>query len=99
MKTSSSPHQILHVQQRILGRNAELANRNRSYFQKMGLWTVNILSSPGAGKTSLIECLLAHATWAAKCGVIVGDLARIKESLSALGLPMVQHDKEGNLLP
>jgi hydrogenase nickel incorporation protein HypB len=65
----------LHIHQRLLGKNAEIAAANRSRFHGHGLLTLNILSSPGAGKTSLLERMLADRFSEGRVGVIVGDLA------------------------
>ena len=49
----------LHIHQRLLGKNAEIARSNRERFHAHRLLTLNLLSSPGAGKTALLERLLA----------------------------------------
>ena len=38
----------------ILGANEEKAQKNQSRLNKLGILTVNVMSSPGAGKTSLL---------------------------------------------
>src|SRR5579871_1933406 len=58
----------------ILGHNAELAAQNRRQFQEAGLRVVNLLSSPGSGKTALLERTLADLGDRIGIGVIVGDL-------------------------
>lgn len=69
------PPRILEVKQRLLGKNAEIAGRNREYFRSLGLLALNVLSSPGAGKTAILERMLADGFAGGKVGVIVGDLA------------------------
>lgn len=39
----------------VLARNDELAARNRDWLEERGTWAVNLMSSPGSGKTSLLE--------------------------------------------
>ncbi|WP_448562323.1 hydrogenase nickel incorporation protein HypB [Trichothermofontia sp.] len=68
----------LTIAQGILSKNDRLAERNRGYFQAKGLLVLNVVSSPGSGKTALLERLLQD--WPQQgehqrgVGVIVGDL-------------------------
>nr|WP_282560993.1 hydrogenase nickel incorporation protein HypB [Trichothermofontia sichuanensis] len=68
----------LTIAQGILNKNDRLAERNRGYFQAKGLLVLNVVSSPGSGKTALLERLLQD--WPQQgeqqrgVGVIVGDL-------------------------
>ncbi len=71
---SLSPR-VLHIHQRLLGKNAEIARSNREQFHAHRLLTLNLLSSPGAGKTALLERLLADRFANGNVGIIVGDLA------------------------
>jgi hydrogenase nickel incorporation protein HypB len=48
------PHTI-DIEQAVLARNDHLAAHNRAWLREHGLRTVNLMSSPGAGKTSLLE--------------------------------------------
>src|SRR5688572_22951186 len=83
---------VLHVQKRLLGKNAELARANRERFHAHGLVTLNLLSSPGAGKTALLERLLADRAAPARVGIIVGDLATDNDArrLARFGPRVVQ---------
>jgi hydrogenase nickel incorporation protein HypB len=56
----------------VLLKNDEQARRNRERFRAAGLLTVNVLSSPGSGKTALLERTVSDLPG---CAVIVGDLA------------------------
>jgi hydrogenase nickel incorporation protein HypB len=80
------------VQQAILEKNDRLAERNRGFFQAKGLFVLNILSSPGAGKTTLIERMAQDLAGRMRLGVIVGDLATDNDAtrLRAHGVPTVQ---------
>ena len=72
---SHHPH-TLAVHTRLLAKNDQFAQKNRDRFQACGLLSLNILSSPGSGKTALIE--QTAKVWgpgAERVGVIVGDLA------------------------
>ena len=48
------------VMQDILGRNDEIAGKNKSLFDKHGILAINLLGSPGSGKTTLLERTIAH---------------------------------------
>lgn len=62
------------IAQSILDKNDRLAERNRGYFSAKGLLVLNVLSSPGSGKTALLERTIKDAGDRLKTGVIVGDL-------------------------
>jgi hydrogenase nickel incorporation protein HypB len=85
-------HRTIDVQQAILEKNDRLAERNRGFFQAKGLFVLNILSSPGAGKTTFIERMAADLAGKRRLGVIVGDLATDNDAtrLRAHGVPAVQ---------
>ncbi len=62
-----------HTLMRILGNNEELAAHNREHFDELGLWAINLMSAPGAGKTRLLENILSSWT-EIKPYVIEGDM-------------------------
>jgi hydrogenase nickel incorporation protein HypB len=69
---------VVPVHQGILAKNDRIADRNRNFFRDRGVLTLNLLSSPGAGKTALIERMaqdLPQLDRPVKMSVIVGDLA------------------------
>jgi len=82
----------LEVRESLLAKNDRLAERNRGFFQAKGLRVVNLLSSPGAGKTALLERTAADLAGRLRLGVIVGDLATDNDArrLRDCGLPAVQ---------
>ena len=61
----------------ILNRNTQAAELNRITFDKAGIFTVNIMASPGAGKTSLIELTIKNLSPLYKVSVIDGDIASL----------------------
>lgn len=61
-----------HTLQRILNKNDQLAEHNREHFDEIGLWTVNFMSAPGAGKTRLLEYVLSN--WHIAPFVVEGDM-------------------------
>jgi hydrogenase nickel incorporation protein HypB len=69
------PHRTLTVEQGILDKNDRLAERNRGFFQAKRVYVVNVLASPGAGKTAFLERTAADLAGRLRLGVIVGDLA------------------------
>lgn len=80
------------VQQAILAKNDRLAERNRGYFKAKGLLVLNVLSSPGSGKTAFIERTVAGLGDRLRVGVIAGDLETDNDAkrLRARGVPTVQ---------
>jgi hydrogenase nickel incorporation protein HypB len=68
-------HRQIEITQSILSKNDRLAERNRGFFTAKGLLVLNMLSSPGAGKTALLERMIADLGTKMPMAVIVGDLA------------------------
>lgn len=67
-------HDIL-IEEKVLSRNNSIASENRRLLREKGIYSVNIVSSPGAGKTSLIESLVPYLREkACSFAVIEGDL-------------------------
>jgi hydrogenase nickel incorporation protein HypB len=66
--------------------------RNRERFRAAGLLTLNVLSSPGSGKTALLERTLSELGGRLGCAVIVGDLATDNDArrLSRPGVVVTQ---------
>jgi hydrogenase nickel incorporation protein HypB len=73
-KHSHGPHH-LELGLNLLARNNELAQQNRQRFASSGLTVVNLLSSPGSGKTALLERLAQDWAHHHPLAVVVGDLA------------------------
>jgi hydrogenase nickel incorporation protein HypB len=86
-----SPHR-LELAASLLSRNDALAAALRQRFEAAGVRAINLLSSPGSGKTALLEWLGRH--WAAHhaMAVVVGDLATDNDArrLQAAGVRAVQ---------
>ena len=83
---------VVEVRQGLLGKNDQLAARNRELFRSKGLLVLNVLSSPGSGKTALLERTLADLGPRLRAGVIVGDLATDNDArrLRRPGVEVVQ---------
>jgi hydrogenase nickel incorporation protein HypB len=75
-----------------LEKNDRLAERNRGFFEAKRLLVLNVLSSPGSGKTTLIQKTAEMLKDRLRLGVIVGDLATENdaERLRSVGIPVVQ---------
>lgn len=94
------PHGDLHednrrtvpVHQAILAKNDRLAERNRGNFKAKGLLVLNVLSSPGSGKTAFIERTITDLGDRLRACVIAGDLETDNDAqrLRARGIPTVQ---------
>lgn len=80
------------VRKPVLGKNAQLAAQNREFFQSRRLTVLNMVSSPGSGKTAILQRTIKDLTGRVRIGVVVGDLQtdndarRLRES----GAPAVQ---------
>ena len=82
---------------RILEANDRIAEENRKRFKDAGVYVVNLMGAPGAGKTSLLEKTIAALKPHLKIGVIEGDIvgADDAERISALNVPVVQINTGG----
>jgi hydrogenase nickel incorporation protein HypB len=59
-------------------RNREIARQNREFFAQNGIFVINIIGSPGCGKTSILEYMAEH--FEDKFAVIVGDVKTALDS-------------------
>jgi hydrogenase nickel incorporation protein HypB len=78
--TPTNPR-IVTVRQGILKHNDELARENRARFAAAGLRVINLASSPGAGKTALLEYTFRQLGPSLAMAVAVGDLATENDAL------------------
>ena len=83
---------VFTLEQRILRRNSEVAEENRRRFDARGVFVVSLASSPGSGKTSLLERILAVLREELSVGVVEGDVQtdRDAQRIEAIGVPVVQ---------
>ena len=77
------------VQQRILSRNDSTALHNRKHFDRSGTIAINLMGSPGSGKTALLEATAKLSRGGPRLGALAGDLEthRDAERLAAAGIP------------
>jgi len=66
--------EIITVDQKILKKNEEIAAELLKKFEDAGVFVINLVSSPGSGKTSLLERTLKIISPALSVGVIEGDI-------------------------
>lgn len=85
------------VVQNILEANQRLAEENRRRFEEKRLTVVNLMSSPGAGKTSLLEKTILSLKNEFRVGVIEGDIQSTydAERIGRTGAPVVQINTGG----
>lgn len=70
---SDHHHREVAVQQDILSKNNLLAERNRGYFDALDIFAINMVSSPGSGKTTVIERTISEMGDESNFYVIEGD--------------------------
>jgi hydrogenase nickel incorporation protein HypB len=83
---------IVTIERKVLEKNDELALQNREVFQRHGLFVVNIVSSPGSGKTSILEQTLEHLKNKLHIAVIEGDVQTDFDAqrVAKFNVPVVQ---------
>ena len=83
---------LITIERKVLEKNDDVAATNRVRFRKHGLFTINLVSSPGAGKTSLLEAILMEANGRVPIGVIEGDVQTDLDAqrVARFGVPAVQ---------
>jgi hydrogenase nickel incorporation protein HypB len=81
----------------ILTHNDNQAEKNRDFLNQKNILTINMMSSPGAGKTSIIETTIKKLQDKYRIAVIEGDLmtSRDAERIHQYGVPVVQINTEG----
>ncbi|GIK39882.1 MAG: hydrogenase accessory protein HypB [Chloroflexota bacterium] len=85
------------VVKNILNANDQMALKNRATFDSTGVFVLNIMASPGAGKTSFILATLDRLPLEVRPGVIEGDLASSidTDTIAARGVPVTQINTGG----
>ena len=80
------------IVRRVLDANEEMAHRNRRRFADNGVFVLNMMSSPGSGKTTILEKTLARIMPEIRSAVIVGDICTTHDAdrLKRSGAPVVQ---------
>jgi hydrogenase nickel incorporation protein HypB len=85
------------VVEKILGANEQIAFQNRRLLDERGILTVNLMASPGAGKTSLLLRTIEALHGRVRVGAIEGDTASQVDAdrVATTGVPVVQINTGG----
>lgn len=88
---------IIGIEQPILSRNERLAEQLRARFAENKIFVVNVLSSPGSGKTSTILATNERLRDRYRCAVIEGDIASDVDAVTMkeAGMPAIQINTGG----
>lgn len=87
-----SQNRTIIVETDILAKNNLIAERNRGYFEAKNIFTLNLVSSPGSGKTTILEKTISTLKKQITCAVIEGDQQTMNdaERIAATGAAVVQ---------
>lgn len=90
--TTSAGHESVEVLKGLLDANDHQAAHNREHFERHGVLAVNLMSSPGAGKTALLEATIDALRDELRIAVVEGDLETENdaERIRDKGVPAVQ---------
>ena len=80
------------VETDVLAKNNGLAAGNRALFRERGILVLNLVSSPGSGKTTILERTLRELSGRFRCAVIEGDQQTDNDArrIAATGVPVRQ---------
>jgi hydrogenase nickel incorporation protein HypB len=80
------------LEQKVLSENDRIAGELRERFRELGILCVNIISSPGSGKTSLLEWTLASLPRHERVAILTGDIQTENDAnrLKRFGFPVKQ---------
>ena len=83
---------VITIERKVLEKNDQIAQKNRDDFSSNKVFTINVVSSPGSGKTSILEKTIGHLKGKLNISVIEGDVQTDNDArrISALGVPAVQ---------
>ena len=92
VKTDASASRIVKLEQDILAKNNSFANANRRHFSERGIFAINMVSSPGSGKTSLLVKTIQALNGTQPLAVIEGDQQTENDAarIRAAGAPAIQ---------
>lgn len=83
---------LVEVGEDVLGKNAQVAAHNREHFKAHNILALNLVSSPGSGKTTTLERTIRDLSGAVDMAVIEGDQQTLldAERIDATGVPVIQ---------
>ena len=90
--TMAPNKKVIEVEQDVLHQNQVMAARNRGYFEALNIFSLNLVSSPGSGKTALLERTLKDLKENLDFYVIEGDQQTVNDAnrIAALEVPVMQ---------
>ncbi|MBU3128804.1 hydrogenase nickel incorporation protein HypB [Clostridium tagluense] len=88
---------VIKIVKNILQTNEEITSKNKKLLDEKGIYVINLMSSPGSGKTSLLERIIAKLKNDINIAVIEGDIYTTKDAqrIEAQGVPVVQINTGG----
>ena len=92
VETHKSGTREIKVVRRVLDANDIMADRMRERFQEKSVFVLNMMSSPGSGKTTTLQKTLARIMPVLRCAIIVGDICTTVDAdrLAQSGAPVIQ---------
>ena len=83
---------VLTIERKVLEKNDTIAASLRELFKSHQIFSINLVSSPGSGKTSLVEKTVEYCRDKIKIAVIEGDIQTDLDAqrIDAVGVPVVQ---------
>lgn len=83
---------VITIERKVLEKNEQIARRNRELFRDLGIMALNFVSSPGAGKTTILEKTFQELQGSMKIAVIEGDVQTDLDAqrVAKYGVPVVQ---------
>ena len=88
---------VVTIERRVLEKNDRIAERNREQLAARKIFAINMVSSPGAGKTALLERTMERVDGRIKTAVIEGDVQTDLDAqrVARYGVPVVQIVTQG----
>jgi hydrogenase nickel incorporation protein HypB len=83
---------VITIERKVLEKNDQIALRNRRLFKERGIFALNLVSSPGSGKTSILEKTFQELRSGMNMAVIEGDVQTDLDAqrVTQYGVPVVQ---------
>lgn len=83
---------VLTIERKVLEKNDVIAQQNRDLFAKNNIFVINLVSSPGSGKTSILERTLEYLSTSLRVAVVEGDVQTDFDAqrVAKFNVPVVQ---------
>jgi hydrogenase nickel incorporation protein HypB len=88
----------IQIKNKVLSKNDEIALRIRNLYKEKGIAALNLIGSPGSGKTALLEATFKYLNGKLPCAVVEGDVKTENDKIriEATGVPATQIETEGS---